>query len=400
MHCDLVREHLQTENFSKQCIDVYLEGTPKSTHKNKVWAINKWKDYCAKWHVDTGAPHLTDLADFLTSLFNQNKFAVSTIRNIKCGIAEMLMDDHKHILGHHRIKCLLSAMNRLNPSLPKLGEDVWDIEKVLKYIEENYPSYKDIPLLQLSEKCATLILLTTMCRKQNLSLMEIAEDRMVQFQDKLIFILGTPTKGYRGPHHRFMQKMTICSFPDRSSQCPYTCVDNYLRRTRPQATCTQLFVTTNTFTPTSKDTIARWVKTVMAKAGIDVKMFGPHTTHAASATKAHFLGMPLDLILDQAGWTNPNSFYRHYFRKVETIPQQSTLSTLFGNRVFEHQKHLHENVPSKDPSMVVTNYALEDSTSQPPQPQRAPSPTPEVITLDSTEPMDEAQIVIPKISKR
>ena len=312
----------------------------------------------------------------------------------------MLMDDHKHILGHHRIKRLLSAMNRLNPSLPKLGEDVWDIEMVLKYIEENYPSYKDITLLQLSEKCATLILLTTMCRKQNLSLMEIAEDRMVQFQDKFIFVLGTPTKGYRGPHHRFMQKMTICSFPDRSSQYPYTCVDNYLHRTHPQATCTQLFVTTNTFTPASKDTIARWVKTVMAKAGIDVKMFGPHTTRAASATKARFLGMPLDLILDQAGWANPNSFYRHYFRKVETIPQQSTLSTLFGNRVFEHQKHLHENVPSKDPSMVVTNYALEDSTSQPPQPQCAPSPMPEVITLDSTEPVDEAQIVIPKISKR
>ena len=61
--------------------------------------------------------------------------------------------------------------------------------------------------------------------------------------------------------------------------------------------------------PVSKDTVARWCKTVTRSAGIDTKVFGPHSSRSASTSKAHASGLQLNDIIKATGWTNEKTFY-------------------------------------------------------------------------------------------
>ena len=54
------------------------------------------------------------------------------------------------------------------------------------------------------------------------------------------------------------------------------------------------------FSPVSRDTISRWVKTIMPRAGIDTTKFKPHSTRAASTSAASRNAVPLENILTAA----------------------------------------------------------------------------------------------------
>ena len=62
------------------------------------------------------------------------------------------------------------------------------------------------------------------------------------------------------------------------------------------------------YQPMSTDTIARWIKTVLGKAGIDNNVFGPHSTRAAVTSAAHKNKVSVDRILAAGGWSNENAF--------------------------------------------------------------------------------------------
>ena len=52
----------------------------------------------------------------------------------------------------------------------------------------------------------------------------------------------------------------------------------------------------------SRDTVSRWVKSVLKTSGIDVSVFKPHSTRSASTSKAKLSDVPLPDILAKAGW--------------------------------------------------------------------------------------------------
>ena len=259
VHFDLVRKQLQAENFSNESINIMLSAFSDRAHTQKAGAVKKCTKFCQEWKVDLHSPDVNHLADFFTHLFNKNEYAMSTLSNIRSGMKSILSRDSQEKLNHPRITKLFSSLNRLKPSTPALADDVWDVGKVVKYLEEVYPKYRDIELLQLSEKCATLILISTMCRGQNLTMMDISDTKMRKFPDKFVFILDKATKGYCNATNKFMQKMTICKFPHEPKICPYKCLEFYLERTRCRST-TQLFISTQHFTAASRDTISQWVK--------------------------------------------------------------------------------------------------------------------------------------------
>ena len=66
----------------------------------------------------------------------------------------------------------------------------------------------------------------------------------------------------------------------------------------------------------SKDTVARWCKTVMRSAGTDTKVFGPHSSRTASTSKAQASGLQLNDIMKAAGWTNEKTFARFYNKPI------------------------------------------------------------------------------------
>ena len=83
--------------------------------------------------------------------------------------------------------------------------------------------------------------------------------------------------------------------------------------------------------PISKDTLARWIRDVLHKAGVDTQ-FGAHSIRSASASAAASKGLPIDIVLKAAGWSSASTFTRFYKREPVTNMGQTILEPYF------HQK--------------------------------------------------------------
>ena len=73
------------------------------------------------------------------------------------------------------------------------------------------------------------------------------------------------------------------------------------------------------FKPVTKATIARWVKTILQQAGIDVSTYTAHSSRAAATSHAQKQGLNLHEIMKSAGWTSLSTFEKFYKKPTETI---------------------------------------------------------------------------------
>ena len=51
---------------------------------------------------------------------------------------------------------------------------------------------------------------------------------------------------------------------------------------------------------------------MLQKSGIDINVFGAHSTRAASTSAAKAANVPIGLIMDAAGWTTASMFGKFY----------------------------------------------------------------------------------------
>ena len=80
--------------------------------------------------------------------------------------------------------------------------------------------------------------------------------------------------------------------------------------------------------PITSDTLGRWVKEVLARAGIDTNIFKAHLVRGASATAAHNKGVSLEDILHLADWSTDSMFRRFYYRPTHNPgPARSLVNT-------------------------------------------------------------------------
>lgn len=66
--------------------------------------------------------------------------------------------------------------------------------------------------------------------------------------------------------------------------------------------------------PVSTETIGRWLKEVLNKAGIDINKFSAHSTRSASVSAAKTMNISVKTILDTAGWASSEAFAKFYDR--------------------------------------------------------------------------------------
>ena len=73
--------------------------------------------------------------------------------------------------------------------------------------------------------------------------------------------------------------------------------------------------------PASKDTVSRWLRNVLLDAGI--YNFAAHSFRGAASSAMLRNGMPLDEILNSAGWANASTFHSFYNRPVAGVNQET-----------------------------------------------------------------------------
>ena len=82
----------------------------------------------------------------------------------------------------------------------------------------------------------------------------------------------------------------------------------------------QLFLSHRTGLPVVKSTISRWIKEVMALAGIDVSHYKAHSSRGASASAARRKGASIPQILQTGDWSNLGTYQRFYEKPLDSTP--------------------------------------------------------------------------------
>ena len=112
------------------------------------------------------------------------------------------------------------------------------------------------------------------------------------------------------------RKFSILLKPNNQnpSICVVKALKEYLKRTDPiRLNETQLFLSfCKPHRAISRSTVSRWIKTILFEAGIDVTIFKPHSTRAASCSKAKTNFVPIEQIIKTAGWSNSQTFLKFY----------------------------------------------------------------------------------------
>ena len=80
--------------------------------------------------------------------------------------------------------------------------------------------------------------------------------------------------------------------------------------------------------PVSSSSIARWLKTFVAEAGIDILIIKARSVRGASCSTALGAGVTTKDILDAADWSSEGTFQRFYCRELKKDDQ-----TTFGSVV-------------------------------------------------------------------
>jgi len=97
---------------------------------------------------------------------------------------------------------------------------------------------------------------------------------------------------------KHVSTLTFTAYSPDSRLCPIVCLSEYDKRTNElRKGSDQLLVSyQKPYQPVSTDTITRWLKTVLAKSGIDTSVFKGHSTRAASTSEAAVCKVPLSTI--------------------------------------------------------------------------------------------------------
>ena len=131
------------------------------------------------------------------------------------------------------------------------------------------------------------------------------------------FVLDEPLKQSKPGNTQFEFKLE--AYPPDRRLCIVRYVKHYYERTRPLREKENSFFISYTrpHKRVTTQTLSRWIKNCMQRAGVDTGIYKAHSTRAASTSAAAKAELPLDQILVRAGWSSEKTFRKFYRKPLE-----------------------------------------------------------------------------------
>ena len=317
----------KTHGFSEQYAKCTLKNNKRKTLISYLKCWRKFANWYNKWKTNYSAITVTDVSDFLLCLFNSknesgNNYSVDTINTYRSAIAYFVQLDIPNLGFDVALLRLFQSFHQQRPSFPKYLV-TWDVGIVLKFLASWHPP-SALSLKKLTLKTVVLIAITSSDRAQTLHALRI--DRVTSTPQGLEFVIFDQLKTSRRGHPA---KIVKCVSWDAQELDVAFYVQKYMEKTitlrnrayiRGLGKPNQLFLSHKTGLPVSKATISRWIKQVMALAGIDVNHYKAHSTRGASASAARRKGASISQILETGDWSNLGTYQRFYERPVDSTP--------------------------------------------------------------------------------
>ncbi|KAK3106693.1 hypothetical protein FSP39_025319 [Pinctada imbricata] len=148
-----------------------------------------------------------------------------------------------------------------------------------------------------------LLTLLTGQRAQTIHLLKVSDVNISNVDVRIVYssLLKTTRPGFH------LSDSIIHAFDSDDALCLVKTLTRYLlvSETLRHENCDELFIgTMKPFKGVSRDTVRRWIKTVMKNAGVDIQVFKPHSTRAASTSAAKQAGVQISDIMKCAACQN------------------------------------------------------------------------------------------------
>lgn len=255
------------------------------------------------------------ILEFLTDLFHKG-LEYRTINVYRSALSAYHNQIEGTPVGQLKEVCtLMAGIDNLRPPTPKYSV-IWEVDSVLKCIknwgeEDDKLSNKDLSL-----KTAMLLALAKIKRCSDLQILDTRY--MALGEDKVVFRLAEKPKNFRtkGTIPPPIEYKSI-----GGSLCPVRTIKSYVVRTTPwreKNKATRFFLSyINPHEPITSSSLGRWLKTVLAKAGVNVSKFTAHSTRSASSAKAKAMGASVSEIMSCGNWKNTSTWETFYNKPIE-----------------------------------------------------------------------------------
>ena len=160
-----------------------------------------------------------------------------------------------------------------------------------------------------------LMALVHAARVQTLQLVSFKDFK--KLKTEFLFELTDHLKQNRPGHS--INTISFKAYPPDRRLCLYTVLKEYLIRTkRLRGTHNNGKLLISYIIPyknVTRDTISKWIKTVMLRSDINTTA---HSVRAAATTKASVAAVPIKTILEKAGWAKESTFRKFYHKPIVT----------------------------------------------------------------------------------
>ena len=293
------------------------------------------EDYDQKWKKFMGyleqeipgcVPIIDDALDFLLKLFNDG-LKPATVNHYKSSISKPLLARFGIDLRIPEARDLIWAMYQKRPNKPS-QDPHWDLNKVLKYIDEDMP--EDLSNEDLLRKTAFLLLLATGIRISELhatlrtrDCCSFTADNFLRLRHHELFLAKNERPDKRWPSR--IVKPLYLRDGKRSKLCPVSSLKEYLRRTSSFKSGRLFRSTGKQSKELSKHQLSTEICKLIVKAdpGTKAKVHDIRS-YASSYSLATTMITP-DELADAVGWTSPSTFYQFYRSAIDPLNREVSL---------------------------------------------------------------------------
>ena len=268
--------------------------------------FRKWVDWCIGRSSDPASGPISEVVNFLAHLFKEG-YQYRSLNAYRSAISSV----HKRVDGyevgqHPLISRVMKGAFHLRPPQPRY-DTTWDVTRVLDYIRSQGSS-DSLPLRDLTWKLAMLLALTRPSRSADLVKLDLRFRRFTP--EGVVFQEAGLAKQSRSGKPR--AKFFFPAFTDRVL-CPRATLQTYERRTESPRLFLAVVKPRKLVSPS---TLAKWLKTLLEKAGIDTGIFKAHSIRGAAVSAAANAGVTTSDILRAADWSSESVFTKFYYKPV------------------------------------------------------------------------------------
>ena len=288
--------------LSVRAKELINEATRPSTKIKYQCIVNKWTTYCSKM----GCSEVATTATF--SIFLAIEFDRELKHTYLMQYKSVLRSFIKNV-DMSVIKQILKGIHNKRPPKARYCA-IWDVNLVLAYVG----AMRTDSFIDMSRKTATLLMLLSGNRVNMLTNFRISNMTLTSLECTFVFsdVLKHSRENFKD------RPMTFRPYPHDPSLCPVQTMIKYMEMRAPKSGYDEVFtISVRNHTPAHHDTIANWIKHILACAGVDTGTYAAHSCRSASTTAAALAGVSLTTIVNSASWSNVNTFKQYYFKEIK-----------------------------------------------------------------------------------